>query len=167
MFNKVVLVGRLTKKPELTPTSTGTEMCRFSIAINRDFSRNDETDFINCVCFKKTASNLVNYMDKGSMILVEGSIRVSKYTTSDGQNRYSTDINANTVKFLERKNAARQTAENSFEIGSDNNSSDGTIDIDEELRKKSVDFSQINTGVPGEEPTEETSSEEDAIIWDL
>ncbi len=167
MFNKVVLIGRLTKKPELTPTSTGTEMCRFSIAINRDFSRNDETDFINCVCFKKTAANLVNYMDKGSMILVEGSIRVSKYTASDGQNKYSTDVYANNVKFLERKNTARQTTENSFETGVENNFSGGTIDIDEELRKKSVDFSQINTSVPGEEPTEETSSKEDAIIWDL
>lgn len=109
MINKAILMGRLTKAPETTVTTSGTNVTRFTIAINRRFNRN-ETDFIPVVAFGKTAEFCSKYFDKGTMAIVIGSIQVRSFGT-DGQRRYATEIIADEVNFGESKKDASQSNE--------------------------------------------------------
>ena len=103
IINKVVLLGRLTKDPELKyAASSGTAVCRFTVAINRQ-SKKDETDFINCVAFGKTGETIAQYITKGRQIAITGSIRTGSYDAQDGTKRYTTDVIVETFEFVERK----------------------------------------------------------------
>lgn len=103
-MNKVILIGRLTKDPELKITASGIDMCSFGIAVNRPANANGEkeADFINCVAFKIVASNLVKYQRKGSLIAVEGKLQTRKYQAQDGTNRTATEVIADNVVFLSK-----------------------------------------------------------------
>lgn len=108
MINRVVLVGRLTKDPELRYTPSGLPMARFTIAVNRTFSNQQgdrEADFISCIAWRKQAENLANFMRKGSLIGVEGRIQTGSYEGQDGKRVYTTDVVADSVQFLEPRNA--------------------------------------------------------------
>ena len=107
MINKAILMGRLTKAPETTVTTSGTNVSRFTLAVNRRFNRN-ETDFIPVVAFGKTAEFCSKYFDKGTMAIVIGSIQVRSFET-DGQRRYATEIIADEVNFGESKKDASQS----------------------------------------------------------
>lgn len=88
MINRVVLVGRLTKDPELRYTPNGIASTRFTVAVNRAFSNQQgerEADFISCVAWRKQAENLANFMRKGSLIGVEGRIQTGSYEGQDGK----------------------------------------------------------------------------------
>ena len=103
IINKVVLLGRLTKDPELRyAAGSGTAVCRFTVAINGQFKK-DETDFINCVAFGKTGETIVQYITKGRQIAVTGSIRTGSYDAQDGTKRYTTDVIVETFEFVESK----------------------------------------------------------------
>lgn len=105
-MNKVLLVGRLTAKPELRYTATNTPYTRFSVAVNRQFTNANgerETDFINVVVWRKQAENVCNYLNKGSLVSVEGRLQTGNYTDKDGNKRYTTDVAADNVQFLESK----------------------------------------------------------------
>ena len=103
IINKVVLLGRLTKDPELRyAAGSGTAVCRFTVAINRQFKK-DETDFINCVAFGKTGETITQYLTKGRQIAVTGSIRTGSYDVQDGTKRYTTDVIVETFEFVESK----------------------------------------------------------------
>ncbi len=107
-MNKVVLVGRLTKDPELKRTSNDIAVVQFTIAVSRAFSnRNGEkqTDFINCVVWRQQAENLAKYMRKGSLIGVDGQIQVRNYEDAGGVKRYVTEVICDGVHFLESKSA--------------------------------------------------------------
>lgn len=107
MINRVVLVGRLTKDPELRYTPSGVAMARFTLAVNRTFSNQQgerEADFINCVVWRKQAENTANYLKKGSLAGVEGRIQTGSYEGQDGKRVYTTDVVADSVQFLEPKN---------------------------------------------------------------
>lgn len=107
MINRVVLVGRLTKDPELRYTQNGIAVANFTIACNKPFKKDGEeqqADFINCVIWRKPAESLANYMSKGSLIGVEGSIQTRNYDDSDGKRVYVTEVLAASVQFLESKN---------------------------------------------------------------
>lgn len=107
MINRVVLVGRLTKDPELRYTPNGIASTRFTIAVNRTFSNQQgerEADFISCVAWRKQAENLANFMRKGSLIGVEGRIQTGSFEGQDGKRVYTTDIVADSVQFLEPRN---------------------------------------------------------------
>lgn len=104
MINRVVLVGRLTKDPELRYTPSGIPMTRFTIAVNRTFSSQSgerEADFIGCIAWRKQAENLANFMRKGSLIGVEGRIQTGSFEGQDGKRVYTTDVVADSVQFLE------------------------------------------------------------------
>ncbi len=101
-MNRVCLVGRLTKKPELSYTSSNKVFTRFTLAVNR-IGQKDQSDFINCVAWNKSAENLTYYMDKGSRISVEGRIQTGSYTAQDGTKRYTFDVVADNIQFLESK----------------------------------------------------------------
>ena len=102
-MNKVILIGRLTKDPELRyAAGSGTAVCRFTVAINRQFKK-DETDFINCVAFGKTGETIAQYITKGRQIAITGSIRTDSYDAKDGTKRYTTDVIVETFEFVESK----------------------------------------------------------------
>lgn len=108
MINNVVLVGRLTKDPELKMTPSGIAVTRFTIAINRPFTGQGgekKADFINCIAWRKQAENLANFMRKGGLIGLTGRIETGSYEGQDGKRVYTTDVIADSIQFLESKNS--------------------------------------------------------------
>lgn len=99
-MNKVVLIGRTTKSPELRyAPGTGTAVCRFTLAVNRPFKK-DETDFINCVAFGKIGETIAQYVLKGRQVAVTGSIRTGSYESNSGEKRYTTDVAVESFEFI-------------------------------------------------------------------
>ena len=108
-MNRVCLVGRLTAKPELRYTGANVPYTRFSLAVDRTFSNAQGergTDFINIVVWRRQAENVANYLDKGSRVSVEGRIQTGSYTAGDGTKRYTTDVVADSVQFLDTRRQA-------------------------------------------------------------
>ena len=104
--NKVILIGNLTKDPELETTNSGIDFCRFTLAVQRRFTNADgekETDFINIIVWRKQAGNVVNYLGKGSKVAVYGSMQVRSFDAQDGTKRYVTEVIAEEVEFLNTK----------------------------------------------------------------
>lgn len=121
-MNKAVLIGRLTKDPELRyAAGSGTAVCRFTLAVARQFKK-DETDFINCVSFGKAAETIKQYMTKGRQLAVTGSIRTGSYDAQDGTKRYTTDVAVDEFEFVgsgqrNSNNQQENTSNNSDEFG--------------------------------------------------
>jgi len=106
LFNKVVLVGRLTKDPELRYTNSGIPVASYTLAVNRTFksaSGEKETDFINIVCWRKLAEISAKYLKKGRLTLIEGRIQTRKYQAQDGSQRTAFEILAEQMQMLETK----------------------------------------------------------------
>ena len=103
MINKAILMGRLTRDPELRHTSSGTPVCSFSIAIDNGYGDKRQTDFINCVAWNKTAEFVSNYFSKGKMIIVIGRISTRTWEGQDGKKNYATEVVASEVSFGESK----------------------------------------------------------------
>lgn len=103
-MNKVILIGRLTKDPELRyAAGSGTAVCRFTLAVSRQFKK-DETDFINCIAFNKQGEAIAQYVTKGRQLAVTGSIRTGSYDGQDGVKRYTTDILVESFEFIGNSN---------------------------------------------------------------
>lgn len=108
-MNKVMLIGRITRDPELRYTSSNIPSVRFTLAVNRPFENQNgerETDFINIVVWRKQAENVKKYVSKGSLVAVEGRIQTGSYE-KDGQRVYTTDVVADNVQFLESKSQSQ------------------------------------------------------------
>ena len=102
-MNKCVLVGNLTRDPELSTTANGISLCRFSIAVNRSYANSNgerEADFINIVAWRGLAENCGKYLAKGNKVCVSGSIQTRNYEDKDGNKRYATEVVAEDVEFL-------------------------------------------------------------------
>lgn len=113
-MNKVVLVGRLTAKPELRYTAQNTAFTRFTVAVNRNFTSADgkrEADFINVVAWRKQAETISKYFDKGNLISLEGRIQTGSYDDKDGNKRYTTDVALENFEFVESKAARANSAD--------------------------------------------------------
>lgn len=110
-MNKVILIGRNVREPELRTNGT-TSVCRFSVAVDRAWKKEGEptADFISCVAFGKTAEFVDKYFGKGSKIVIEGEWRTGSYTNKDGQKVYTNDCVVNRVEFAESKKAESTTA---------------------------------------------------------
>ena len=107
-MNKCILIGNLTKDPELTTTSNGVAVCRFSIAVSRRYSNADgerETDFLNIVVWRSLGENCHKFLKKGSKVGVVGNIQSRSYDATDGTKRYVTEIVAEEVEFLSTRNS--------------------------------------------------------------
>ena len=150
-MNKAILIGRLTRDPELRYTSSNRAVCQFSIAIDRPFTNQStgqrEADFINIVAWDKTAENIGKFMSKGRLIAVEGRIQTRNYDNNEGKKVYVTEVVATNVQFLESKNATSNSNGNGFdtmpeppmekspydfgEENSNQNSSNNTMNIDD------------------------------------
>ena len=113
-MNRVVLVGRLTRDPELRSTNSGVSVASFTVAVSRTFagqSGERETDFINCIVFNKQAENLNRYIKKGGLVGVEGRIQTRNYTATDGTKRYVTEVVCDQVHFLEPKGSSQSSSD--------------------------------------------------------
>ncbi|MED5094517.1 single-stranded DNA-binding protein [Bacillus safensis] len=107
MLNRVVLVGRLTKDPELRYTPNGTPVATFTLAVNRTFTNQSgerEADFINCVAWRRIAENTANFLKKGSLAGVDGRLSTRNYENQQGQRVFVTEVQAESVQFLDSKN---------------------------------------------------------------
>ncbi|EOI5618930.1 single-stranded DNA-binding protein [Listeria monocytogenes] len=123
MMNRVVLVGRLTKDPELRYTPAGVAVATFTLAVNRTFTNQQgerEADFINCVVWRKPAENVANFLKKGSMAGVDGRVQTRNYEGNDGKRVYVTEIVAESVQFLEPRNSNGDGG-NNYQSGNNNN----------------------------------------------
>ncbi|BAB07768.1 single-stranded DNA-binding protein [Halalkalibacterium halodurans] len=126
MLNRVVLVGRLTRDPELRYTPNGVAVANFTLAVNRPFSNQQgerEADFINCVVWRKQAENVANYLKKGSLAGVDGRIQTRSYDNNEGRRVFVTEVMAESVQFLEPRGSQSQGGSNvdNFGGGSPNN----------------------------------------------
>lgn len=104
-MNSVNIIGRLTRDPELKKTQSGISVVKFTLAVNRSFrdeSGETQADFISCIAWRAQADNLAKYMRQGSLIGIEGRIQTGSYETEQGI-RYTTDVVANNITFLESK----------------------------------------------------------------
>ena len=116
-MNKIMLIGRLTKDPELRYTQSGTAAASFTLAVNRRFTNQNgerEADFINCVAWQKAAEFVANYFKKGQQMALEGRLQVRSYEGNDGQRRWVTEVVAEQIEFVRSK-----------ESGSNNSNSTG------------------------------------------
>lgn len=107
-MNKVILVGNLTRDPELTETPSGVAVCRFSIAVSRDYANSEgarETDFFNITVWRGRAENCGRYLKKGNKVAIVGSLQNRSYEDKDGIKRNVTDVIANEVEFLTPRGA--------------------------------------------------------------
>ena len=114
-MNKVVLIGRLTRDPELRYTSSNIPAASFSLAVNRPFQSQNgvrEADFINIVMWRKQAETAKKYLTKGSLIAVEGRIQTRNYDGADGKKVYVTEVVADNFEFLESKGQRANTSYN-------------------------------------------------------
>jgi len=117
-MNKVMLIGNLTKDPELATTTSNVSVCKFSLAVSRKF-KNDkgeyDTDFFNIVVWRTVAENCAKYIKKGSKVCVIGSIQNRSYDAQDGTKRYVTDIVADDVEFLNKVDGGETKADKPIE----------------------------------------------------
>ncbi|AIE61683.1 single-stranded DNA-binding protein [Bacillus methanolicus] len=117
MMNRVVLVGRLTRDPELRYTPNGVPVTTFTLAVNRTFTNQQgerEADFINCVVWRRAAENVANYLKKGSLAGVDGRLQTRSYEGQDGRRVYVTEVLAESVQFLEPRSASSDRGDSGF-----------------------------------------------------
>lgn len=102
-MNKIILIGNLTRDPEITETQSGVKVCRFSIAVNRNYASNDgerKTDFFNCVAWRGLGENVAKYVKKGDKVAVSGSVELRNYEDGQGVKRTGIDIVTKDIEFL-------------------------------------------------------------------
>ena len=122
MINRVVLVGRMTRDPELRRTPQGDAVTSFTLAVNRNYTSRDgqqQADFINCVVWRKPAENVERYCSKWSLVGVEGRIQTRSYDNSQGQKVYVVEVICDSVQFLETR-AARERAQSQPQMQQNN-----------------------------------------------
>ncbi len=122
MINRVVLVGRLTRDPELRRTGTGRAVTSFSIALDRGYQSQDgqTADFIPVVVWNNAAESVAQYTHKGSLVGVEGALRSRNYTNNQGQRVYVVEVQADRVQFLESRNSYQQNTNNNYQANQQN-----------------------------------------------
>ena len=139
-MNKVFLIGRLTRDPELRYTGNNTAVATFSIAVNRNFSNQQgerEADFINIVVWRKQAENVKNYLSQGSQVAIDGRIQTRSYDDNNGQKRYVTEVVADNVEFLGSKNSSSNS--NSINNSEKNNAGPTPYDFGDDKESKGTD----------------------------
>jgi single-strand DNA-binding protein len=127
MINRVVLVGRLTKDPELRYTPSGAAVATFTLAVNRAFTNQQgdrEADFINCVVWRRQAENVANFLKKGNLAGVDGRLQTRNYEDQTGRRVYVTEVVGDSVQFLEPKGGASGGSGN-FNNNNNNNNHGG------------------------------------------
>jgi single-strand DNA-binding protein len=128
LLNRIVLIGRLTKDPELRYTPNGVAVASFTLAVNRSRPNPQgerEADFIPIVVWQKQAENCANYLGKGRLVAVDGRLQIRTYDGKDGQRRWVTEVIAENVRFLDKKDSGESAAQDFSSIGNE-------VDINDE-----------------------------------
>jgi single stranded DNA-binding protein (ssb) len=128
MLNRVILIGRLTRDPELRYTPSGVATAAFTIAIDRPFTNGGarEVDFLPIVTWRQTAEATANYLKKGKLCAVEGRIQIRNYENNEGRRVYVTEVVADSVRFLERKESSNAQGDSNASYGEYGGYSGGT-----------------------------------------
>lgn len=124
MINRVVLVGRLTRDPELRYTANGAAVANFTVAVNRTFKNAQgerEADFINCIIWRKAAENFANFTNKGSLVGIEGRIQTRNYDNQQGQRVYVTEVVVENFSLLESRSESEKRSSGNGSNNSDSN----------------------------------------------
>ncbi|TLS35148.1 single-stranded DNA-binding protein [Pseudalkalibacillus caeni] len=146
MLNRVVLVGRLTRDPELRYTPNGVAVANFTLAVNRPFTNQQgdrEADFINIVVWRRQAENAANFLKKGSLAGVDGRVQTRSYENNQGQKVFVTEVMAESVQFLEPKNGG-QGGGNFGGPSRDNNDYQGQNQNRNQNQGRKSDFSNFD-----------------------
>lgn len=154
-MNKAILIGRLTRDPELRYTNSNRAVCQFTVAISRPFTNQSsgerEADFINVVVWDKTAENVGKYMNKGRLIAVEGRIQTRNYENNEGRRVYVTEVVATNVQFLESRNTVQNGSNNfssmpeppmertPYDFGEENTSTEATPTNSENTKTMNIE----------------------------
>ncbi|EAC3156017.1 single-stranded DNA-binding protein [Listeria monocytogenes] len=149
MMNRVVLVGRLTKDPDLRYTQAGAAVATFTLAVNRPFKNaqgEQEADFINCVVWRKPAENVANFLKKGSMAGVDGRVQTRNYEDSDGKRVFVTEVVAESVQFLEPKNNPERATTNDYQSKANYSNNTQTSSYEADANQKGDPF--VNDSEP-------------------
>lgn len=134
MINRVVLVGRLTKDPELRYTPSGVAVATFTLAVNRTFTNSSgdrEADFINVVAWRQLAELCANYVKKGSQVGLEGRLQTRSYDGNDGKRVYVTEVVADNIQFLSPSNSENSKPTNDYKP-TDPFANSQTVDISDD-----------------------------------
>lgn len=129
MLNKIILIGRLTRDPELKHTPNGVAVTKFTIAVDRQFSKDKEVDYIDIVTWQKLAEICSNQLSKGRLVAVEGRLQIRSYEDNQGNKRKAAEVVADPVKFLDYPKDGQAP---SNKPPQENNFSNGTIDFSED-----------------------------------
>ena len=144
MINRVVLVGRMTRDPELRITNSGAAVTNFNLALNRNYNSADgqQADYINCVVWNKIAENVEKYCSKGSLVGVEGRLQSRSYDNAQGQKVYVTEVLCSSVQFINtKKEKATDNAQHHQRIEDVNNDSfNDEINMFVDIREEDLEF---------------------------
>lgn len=140
MLNSVILIGRLTRDPELRYTTSGTAVCQFTLAVQRKYNK-DEADFIDIVAWRGLAENCANYLGKGRLAAVEGRIQIRSYENQEGQKRKAFEVIADDVRFLDRASSGSGSGVN---YRSTEGSQDEWKDLGREVSLEDIDIVDKN-----------------------
>ncbi len=128
-MNKVILIGRLTKDPEMRTTASGVNSTTFTLAVNRNFTNQNgerEADFLNCVAWRRLAETIAKFCTKGSQVAVEGRIQTRSYDAQDGTKRYVTEIVVDNIDFVGTRRDNNTSSYNPTVNNNDNNFMEST-----------------------------------------
>lgn len=135
-MNKILLIGRLTKDPELRYTQSGTAVASFTLAVNRSFANQNgerEADFINCVAWQKAAEFVSQYFKKGQQMALEGRLQVRSYDDNNGQRRWVTEVVTEKVEFVGSKNGGNSSSNSAGSGSGGGNTGSGGADSPSQL----------------------------------
>ena len=143
MINRVIMVGRMTRDPELRRTNTGVAVTSFTLALNCNYNSADgqQADYINCVVWNKVAENVEKYCSKGSLVGVEGRLRSRSYDNAQGQKVYVVEVVCDSVQFLETKAARERSQHQKQEVKKENFYDVNTVDLEKDFDN---DFNSFN-----------------------
>jgi len=133
-MNRCILIGNLTKDPELRSTPNGVSVCTFSIGVSRRFQNQNgerETDFFNIFVWRKQGENAAKYLRKGSQVAIAGQIQTRSYDGKDGTKKYITEIIADEVQFLRTSNNSQ--GGNSYDAPDSSNDGSQMLEINEDM----------------------------------
>jgi len=141
-MNKVILMGRLTREPEVKTSQSGTMIARYTLAVDRRFQRDGEqtADFISCVAFGRGAEFAEKYLHQGTKIIVTGHIQTGSYTNKDGNKVYTTDVIAEDQEFAESKAASQTQEAPAPQPALQNVDENGFMDIPDGLDQEQLPF---------------------------
>ena len=135
-MNKILLIGRLTKAPELRYTQSGTAVASFTLAVNRSFANQNgerEADFINCIAWQKAAEFVSQYFKKGQQMALEGRLQVRSYDDNNGQRRWVTEVVTEKVEFVGSKNGGNSGSNGAGSGSGGGNAGSGGADSPSQL----------------------------------